>query len=141
MQIFVDNFTPMGQIHFSRGAVAQLGERLNGIQEAVSSILSSSTRKIQGLTRNRESFFRGKSRGIGVIWSLLGIFCIYLFIIPLWEWLDTVYTSYAKTFSQRAMQRICTAATNEVSIFAYRVATPLHCLRWRKVFLTKCRTR
>ena len=31
------------------GAVAQLGERLNGIQEAVGSIPSSSTRKIKGL--------------------------------------------------------------------------------------------
>jgi hypothetical protein len=33
----------------SFGAVAQLGERLNGIQEVVSSILISSTKKIKDL--------------------------------------------------------------------------------------------
>ena len=37
-----------------RGAVAQLGERLNGIQEVVGSIPSSSTKKnAKGLPRNR----------------------------------------------------------------------------------------
>ena len=41
-----------------RGAVAQLGERLNGIQEAVSSILSSSTRKIKGLRLATQALFR-----------------------------------------------------------------------------------
>ena len=36
------------------GAVAQLGERLNGIQEVVGSIPSSSTKKnAKGLPRNR----------------------------------------------------------------------------------------
>jgi hypothetical protein len=35
------------------GVVAQLGERLNGIQEAASSILASSTRKNKGLTNVR----------------------------------------------------------------------------------------
>ena len=34
----------------SCGVVAQLGERLNGIQEAASSILASSTKQIEGLT-------------------------------------------------------------------------------------------
>ena len=38
--------------NFHRGGVAQLGERLNGIQEAVSSILSTSTRNFKGLQRN-----------------------------------------------------------------------------------------
>ena len=40
------------------GAVAQLGERLNGIQEARSSILLSSTRYfLRTYDENRESFF------------------------------------------------------------------------------------
>jgi hypothetical protein len=38
------------------GAVAQLGERLNGIQEVVSSILISSTKSQKGL-RQRKPFF------------------------------------------------------------------------------------
>ena len=39
-----------GKEEFRYGAVAQLGERLNGIQEVVGSIPSSSTRKSKGLT-------------------------------------------------------------------------------------------
>jgi hypothetical protein len=39
------------------GVVAQLGERLNGIQEAASSILASSTNKIEGLTEIVSPFF------------------------------------------------------------------------------------
>ncbi|CAK7007644.1 MAG: hypothetical protein DELT_00308 [Desulfovibrio sp.] len=39
----VDIKKSLRQKVFSRGGVAQLGERLNGIQEAVSSILSTST--------------------------------------------------------------------------------------------------
>ncbi len=42
----------LGSMHFCRGAVAQLGERLNGIQEVRSSILLSSTRmeiRVSGL--------------------------------------------------------------------------------------------
>jgi hypothetical protein len=39
------------------GVVAQLGERLNGIQEAASSILASSTNKIKGLTEIVSPFF------------------------------------------------------------------------------------
>ncbi len=39
------------------GAVAQLGERLNGIQEAVSSILSSSTRNFLRLMRCMGLFY------------------------------------------------------------------------------------
>ena len=38
--------------------------------------------------------------------------------------LDSVYTSYAKTFSQRAIQRTCTAAANAETVLAYRVAIP-----------------
>ncbi len=49
IQIAVDNPRDIRQFLFSHGAVAQLGERLNGIQEAVSSILSSSTRTLRGL--------------------------------------------------------------------------------------------
>ena len=41
---------------FPRGDVAQLGERLNGIQEAVSSILSISTRNF-GLAARTSPFF------------------------------------------------------------------------------------
>ena len=40
-----------------RGAVAQLGERLNGIQEVVGSIPSGSTIFIKGLAIIREAFF------------------------------------------------------------------------------------
>ena len=43
-QEIVDKAANFSHCAFRRGAVAQLGERLNGIQEAVSSILSSSTR-------------------------------------------------------------------------------------------------
>ena len=43
-QEIVDKAASFSHCAFRRGAVAQLGERLNGIQEAVSSILSSSTR-------------------------------------------------------------------------------------------------
>ena len=39
------------------GVVAQLGERLNGIQEVASSILASSTREIKGLTKFVNPFF------------------------------------------------------------------------------------
>ena len=35
------------------GVVAQLGERLNGIQEAASSILASSTKYIKGVNEKR----------------------------------------------------------------------------------------
>ena len=38
-------------------------------------------------------------------------------------------------------RRICTAASNEVSFFAYLVAIPRHRLRWRKAFSTRCLTR
>ena len=41
----LDTLQPLRHSALCRGAVAQLGERLNGIQEAVSSILSSSTKK------------------------------------------------------------------------------------------------
>ena len=43
--------------------------------------------------------------------------------------LDSVYTSYAKTFSQRAIQRTCTAAANAETVLAYRVAIPRQRLR------------
>jgi hypothetical protein len=43
----------------SCGVVAQLGERLNGIQEAASSILASSTKNIKGLTKIVSPFFFG----------------------------------------------------------------------------------
>jgi hypothetical protein len=39
------------------GVVAQLGERLNGIQEAASSILASSTRKIKGSAKKVDPFY------------------------------------------------------------------------------------
>ena len=59
----------LGSMHFCRGAVAQLGERLNGIQEVRSSILLSSTKKGNQGLRKRRPFFRfwrrntdGKSR-------------------------------------------------------------------------------
>ena len=45
----VDSLAVLGHNPFVRGGVAQLGERLNGIQEAVSSILSTSTRNFKGL--------------------------------------------------------------------------------------------
>lgn len=45
------------------------------------------------------------------------------------ESLDSVYTSYAKTFSQRAIQRTCTAAANAETVLAYRVAIPRQRLR------------
>ena len=40
------------------GAIAQLGERLNGIQEVDGSIPSSSTKNDQGLTLQGQPFFR-----------------------------------------------------------------------------------
>jgi hypothetical protein len=40
----------LGNMGAPRGAVAQLGERLNGIQEVASSILVSSTREIPYLS-------------------------------------------------------------------------------------------
>ena len=43
--------------------------------------------------------------------------------------LDSVYTSYAKTFSQRAIQRTCAAAANAETVLAYRVAIPRQRLR------------
>ena len=52
-----DKIRRKGIVLLTHGVVAQLGERLNGIQEVVSSILSSSTKKIQGLTGNCKSFF------------------------------------------------------------------------------------
>ena len=58
-----------GNVLSCRGAVAQLGERLNGIQEVRSSILLSSTKKGNQGLRKRRPFFRfwrrntdGKSR-------------------------------------------------------------------------------
>ena len=45
------------------------------------------------------------------------------------NFLDSVYTSYAKTFSQRAIQRTCTAAANAETVLAYRVAIPRQRLR------------
>jgi hypothetical protein len=38
-----------------QGAIAQLGERLNGIQEVASSILAGSTNKINGLQTGKDS--------------------------------------------------------------------------------------
>ncbi len=43
-------------LHYINGAVAQLGERLNGIQEVTSSILVSSTRNSKGLTESVKPF-------------------------------------------------------------------------------------
>ena len=43
----VDKQAYFSHCPFRRGAVAQLGERLNGIQEAVGSIPSSSTRNLK----------------------------------------------------------------------------------------------
>ena len=40
-----------------RGVVAQLGERLNGIQEVVGSIPTSSTKQKKGLTKQRLALF------------------------------------------------------------------------------------
>ena len=54
---FVDNVGELRQTHFSRGAVAQLGERLNGIQEVKSSILFSSTRSFKLNEYGIELFF------------------------------------------------------------------------------------
>ncbi len=62
------------------GAVAQLGERLNGIQEAVSSILSSSTRNFLRLMRcmglfllaGRSTFFHADFRTQGRSVSVAG---------------------------------------------------------------------
>jgi hypothetical protein len=45
--------------HKRTGVVAQLGERLNGIQEVTSSILVSSTKNIKGLAINCSPFFVG----------------------------------------------------------------------------------
>jgi hypothetical protein len=39
--------------------------------------------------------------------------------------------------SQRAWQRIWTAARNEAAFLAYRVAMPRHCLRCRKALLRR----
>ena len=47
----------LGSMHFCRGAVAQLGERLNGIQEVRSSILLSSTKKEIRVCGNADPFF------------------------------------------------------------------------------------
>jgi hypothetical protein len=41
----------------SHGAVAQLGERMNGIHEVVGSIPSSSTRDYKGLAEEASPFF------------------------------------------------------------------------------------
>lgn len=46
-------------------------------------------------------------------------------VIPL----DSIYTSYAKIFSQRAIQRTRTAAANDETVLAYRVAIPRQRLR------------
>ena len=56
----IDRRRSFGQYAFCRGAVAQLGERLNGIQEAVSSILSSSTRQFKNprSLKNGRGFLR-----------------------------------------------------------------------------------
>ena len=55
-----------GRLSFpKRGAVAQLGERLNGIQEAVSSILSSSTTQDQGFRSDAEPFSLWRGGGFG----------------------------------------------------------------------------
>ena len=43
-----DKIRRKGIVLLTHGVVAQLGERLNGIQEVVSSILSSSTRFLKG---------------------------------------------------------------------------------------------
>ena len=52
----------LGSMHFCRGAVAQLGERLNGIQEVRSSILLSSTKKEIRVCGNADPFFVFGSR-------------------------------------------------------------------------------
>ena len=52
----------LGSMHFCRGAVAQLGERLNGIQEVRSSILLSSTKKEIRVCGNASPFFVSGSR-------------------------------------------------------------------------------
>jgi hypothetical protein len=46
------------------GAVAQLGERLNGIQEVVGSIPISSTLKIKGLAGEADPFFVFRIHGL-----------------------------------------------------------------------------
>ena len=43
--------------------------------------------------------------------------------------LDSVYLSLVNTFNQRAIQRTCTAATNDARFLAYLVATPRQRLR------------
>ena len=57
---FEENFT--FTYYFKYGGVAQLGERLNGIQEVKSSILSVSTKKSR--SSERDFFIRCESNGI-----------------------------------------------------------------------------
>lgn len=65
----------------------------------------------------------------GVIVWLPAIGLIVGLLAALAVALDSVYTSYAKTFSQRAIQRTCTAAANAETVLAYRVAIPRQRLR------------
>ena len=73
MAIFATNFldtSPCLQLDIPsqrRGAVAQLGERLNGIQEAVGSIPSSSTRKIKGLRLCSQALFLWRTTSLHYI--------------------------------------------------------------------------
>ncbi len=53
----IDIFRSLRHLSFPCGVVAQLGERLNGIQEVVGSIPSSSTRKFKDSVVIRSPFF------------------------------------------------------------------------------------
>ena len=54
---FIDKTRALNKVGGSRGLLAQLGERLNGIQEVKSSILFSSTKQVGGQTGRSDPFF------------------------------------------------------------------------------------